>query len=370
MANKTTAFDKIQIELLKMDLDSMIGLFNDCSKILGVLRKEIPEVRKETDLIVKQTICQPNKDVMSLMGVIFETYDIDKSNFMVRAIQNGGAGGDDGDGEAVQLIESTRQSTNGMTTSEQSNDTRIIPYQQLGNPLIMSALQNADKLTPDAQIRVLEIIAGQVNTASIIALQESNERAARERFSQIRNYSTIIVPVSAPGFIIYYLQSIAQNAALKIISDVGGMLGKVVGLGDRAVTNGIIGSIAKGASVIAELPMLKHIVPGQAKAMLDTVGEGVAGNAELMVTSATQGLVDVTKDSIHLANVLIYIMCSILLYLVLVTITTIQSDGIEIVGLGFGFRLGGRIRKKNGGKKTRKLRKVRKIRKRQTKRRY
>lgn len=385
MSNKT-AFDVIQTQLLQLDLDSMIGLFNDCSKILGNLRKEYPEVRKQTDFIFQQTICKPNKDVISFMDLIFKTYDIDTSNFLIQAIQKGGVIIEeiDDEGELVPSPPTTTQSANDMTTRQQNSNTMTISQQQLGASPISYIAQFAN-LTPEAQMaamklveKQLEIVEKQVDTKNFIELQESNREQAEHRFLQIIRYGNIIVPFGAPAFICYYLQSVIENSALKIISNSGSGLANLVGGSELLVRNTILTNVGNGFSWFlktagrgVESVWGEKIFPDMVRGLASaTQGEYVEQSTTgTLLESASQGAVDVTRDTVCLANVCVYILAALLLYFVCLLLTSLMTGGIKVGALGFYLELSGVRRRRNvGGKKTRKNIKNRKNKK--TKRKY
>ena len=88
-----------------------------------------------------------------------------------------------------------------------------------------------------------------------------------------------------------------------------------------------------------------------------------------LLESASQGAVDVTRDTVCLANVCVYILAALLLYFVCLLLTSLMTGGIKVGALGFYLELSGVRRRRNvGGKKTRKNIKNRKNKK--TKRKY
>lgn len=361
-------FDNIQNEILNMDLDSMVGLLNECFISLDKLHEKYPEVLQNTNRIFSKNTCILDKDCIKLLNLMFQSYGVNTNNYMIQNIQKGGM-----DDNNEEMIEELQRTPNQLTSRVNNSQLQSSNQQQLlmspnilGNnavAILASALQSG--LTPEAQLKLIETISKTVEAETSIKMKsaeiENNIKISDERFKNTLRYSGVLISYSAPGALMYYFKELVTNSAISAVSALGNTTAAVTGNAELLVRNApsylVNGFLSAGRTVKEQMgeyfPSLLTTLGKtiQQSGITSMASESISGQA---IESATSGILTTTDSALMIGCIIIYIGGVIILQLLFYAIFILYTS--EDVGIAVGIpgvaNFYTRKIKQKGGRKT------------------
>lgn len=366
-------FDQIQNEILKMDLDSMVNLLNECFISLDKLHEKFPEVKQNSNRIFSKNVCILDKNSLDLLNLTFQTYNVNTNNYMIQNIQKGGM---DNEGALIEEIDTLpRQltSTSNNLQSQQSNNQQILVSPDvIGNNLISAlSLGLQPGLAPEVQLKTLEMLGKIVETQNYakkaeIDMQvqrsviENNIIKSREQFISRFKKSGILISYAAPGALMYYFKELINNSALSAVSVLGNATANVTGTAELLVRNtpAYLATVflSAGRTVKGQLgeyfPSLLTTLGKtiQQSGITSLASDSISAQA---IESTTSSILTTTESAVMIGCIIMYIggviIFNLLFYIIFILYT---SDDI-----GFAVGIPGVARfymrkKQLGGRKT------------------
>ena len=358
-------FTNIQVYILSMKIEEQVELLNDCFLALSKLNKKDPEKKfnKTITKIMSTETCILNKDAIDLFDFFIDIYGIDKSNFLLKSIQRGGME----NGEERQVALPQHQDV--VALPQQQRDVRA-EQQIIVNPPDNIAGQTANLaialstagVPPD---QIAGIIKGLIQNQALAIQNQAiipNMEANDAYFVRNLQRFNIVFSYTAPGAILYYLNSMLNKVATMAISTVGSAASNTVGSLELGVRNTIPAILSAAfstgrlfKSIIPEtvynIVKTTTVDPIRSTGASDFAGESFSGTrAEEIFSGINEG----TEETLLVGCILFYIIiCLILNLLGILLIQMYKSKNfgcyVKFPGLGgigvFPTNRGGKTKK-------------------------